>query len=291
MIRPVHIFVILLLLSLPLLAPSAMLLFVPPEYSEDGDIEQVTFSWIYDHHHYSLTIDANMTDLRMYEDLNVLRFGFDLLITFGYVTLNDPTLRSLATELMSMSSDMTSFERAEFILSFVQDVVAYQEDPFPEYYRYPLETLVSGVGDCEDSAILLVTLYRLCGYDAVFVSEFNHLGAAVRVDGVHYSDKYISRLPGSDVVYINAESTSNDGLGTYSYDAFIVFSGNPIFTFVFVVVYVLIIGFFSIMVVGGPVLPRRGPSSGTVSDSDRIRTKGSTKGPNRRSVKARRTIL
>jgi PKD repeat protein len=74
--------------------------------------------------------------------------------------LDDPTLEELADVLWNL----TGGERDAFVemaLSFVQGAIGYEPDPpGKEWPLYPIETLVDAAGDCEDTAILLVSLLR-----------------------------------------------------------------------------------------------------------------------------------
>jgi len=73
--------------------------------------------------------------------------------------LDDPTLGDLADHLWARSGDELSY--AEMALSFVQGAIAYQADPSDvEWPLYPIETLVDAEGDCEDTAILYVSLLK-----------------------------------------------------------------------------------------------------------------------------------
>ena len=78
--------------------------------------------------------------------------------------LDEPTLSDLAQALRNrVEGDYEGF--AECTLSFVQGTIDYLSDPSGlEYPLYPLETLVSGKGDCEDTTILYVSLLRALGY-------------------------------------------------------------------------------------------------------------------------------
>jgi PKD repeat protein len=78
-------------------------------------------------------------------------------------SLDDPTLEDLADDLAgSMGGGDQAF--AEYALAFVQGAIAYNADPPDvEWPLYPLETLVDGEGDCEDTAILFVSLLRARG--------------------------------------------------------------------------------------------------------------------------------
>ncbi len=74
--------------------------------------------------------------------------------------LDDPTLEDYAIGLWNRVSQ----DDDEFILealAFVQGAIRYQADPpGTEHPLYPLETLVDGDGDCEDTAILFVSLLQ-----------------------------------------------------------------------------------------------------------------------------------
>jgi len=82
------------------------------------------------------------------------------------------------------------YATVENALFFVQQCIGYQADPGPfEYPRYPMETLVDRVGDCEDTAILFASLLRTLGHGALLVSvdtsgsgSPNHMGVLVPVD-------------------------------------------------------------------------------------------------------------
>lgn len=51
-----------------------------------------------------------------------------------------------------------------------------------EYPKYPIETLVDGLGDCEDTVFLLAALFKAYGVEPVLVRFDNHLGLATVVD-------------------------------------------------------------------------------------------------------------
>ncbi len=77
--------------------------------------------------------------------------------------LDDPTLGDLADALGDLAGGGDQ-AYAECTLAFVQEAIAYQADPPDvEWPLYPLETLVDGEGDCEDTAILYVSLLRARG--------------------------------------------------------------------------------------------------------------------------------
>ena len=74
--------------------------------------------------------------------------------------LDDPTLADLAQALLNRAGgDEWAFLTCA--LAFVQGAISYGQDPVElEYPLYPIETLVDGSGDCEDTAILYVSLLK-----------------------------------------------------------------------------------------------------------------------------------
>lgn len=75
---------------------------------------------------------------------------------------DDALMVELRDTLLLNNSYQATIENA---LAFVQKAVTYQPDPAgSEYPRYPVETLIDGVGDCEDSAILYASIVRTFGY-------------------------------------------------------------------------------------------------------------------------------
>lgn len=80
----------------------------------------------------------------------------------------------------------TGKELVAYLTAFVQQNVAYTKDPYNngyDYPKYPIETLYEKKGDCEDSAILLVSLLKTFGFDAVLIQLPRHIAVGVASDG------------------------------------------------------------------------------------------------------------
>lgn len=80
---------------------------------------------------------------------------------------SDATVRRAATELVQG-------------LSYVADkTIGYDE-----YQKYPVETLVEGAGDCEDTAALLAALLHDLGFDVALLAlwEADHMAVGVATD-------------------------------------------------------------------------------------------------------------
>ncbi len=102
-----------------------------------------------------------------------------------------PVLKELADYLYGQAS--TDLQRAENILKFVQYLPYIYDSPADNYVRYPLETLIEGGGDCEDTSVLAAQLFRLAGPEGFPVvllmvdtngdSEVDHMMVGVSVPG------------------------------------------------------------------------------------------------------------
>ena len=103
----------------------------------------------------------------------------------NYHTVGDGTLREVMEVLSAYGQGMDRTEFARLILSFVQNIPYVTDEESTghrEYWKYPLETLWDGGGDCEDSAILCDTLLMMAGYDVAFILFQDHAMSAVSVD-------------------------------------------------------------------------------------------------------------
>ena len=131
----------------------------------------------------------------------------------NYHTVDDGTLLELMRMLSAYGSGMDRTEFARFVLSFVQTIpYVTDEDSVGEreYWKYPLETLWDGGGDCEDSSILYDTLMLMAGYDVAFVLFQDHAMSAVSVDVDGHS------LTRDGIVYVFCETTTVSEIGLTS---------------------------------------------------------------------------
>ncbi|PKL64683.1 MAG: hypothetical protein CVV32_06260 [Methanomicrobiales archaeon HGW-Methanomicrobiales-3] len=73
-------------------------------------------------------------------------------------------------------------EAAYNLIAFVQSL-PYSKDyvstGYNDYPRYPIETLVDGKGDCEDTAILTAALLKEMNYDVVLISPPKHMAVGI----------------------------------------------------------------------------------------------------------------
>jgi Predicted periplasmic protein len=76
------------------------------------------------------------------------------------------------------SKDQTAMN----VIAFVQSL-PYTSDNvttgYDEYPRYPIETLIDGGGDCEDTSILAAALLTELGYGTILISPPNHMALGI----------------------------------------------------------------------------------------------------------------
>ncbi|MFC2077828.1 PKD domain-containing protein, partial [Candidatus Bipolaricaulota bacterium] len=127
------------------------------------------YEWVYDGQDQSCDLEIP-ADLYSYYRSQP-RMAWSLRDYDAYVLdpLDDDFLEAVTQEILSLTAGdyHASLENALF---FVQKCIQYVYDPlWFEYPRYPIETLVDGGGDCEDTAILYTSLVRTLGHGALMV--------------------------------------------------------------------------------------------------------------------------
>lgn len=135
----------------------------------------------------SLLIDRELLDYYRYgRDHYAYRFedtpfdGPANYFSFMFSDYDRDLVRSLSSQLCDPSS--STLDNVKTATAFVQSLpYAYDEESIgqAEYVRYPVETLVDGVGDCEDKVVLLAALYQEMGVDFVLLVIPDHLALGV----------------------------------------------------------------------------------------------------------------
>ena len=113
-----------------------------------------------------------------YASSMVPRFGLEEYRLYTFVTPDDPAVRALAERIESITQFSGDRMKAEVALAVVHENVTYATDQEmhgrSDYWQYPAETLISGMGDCEDQALLLASVLEAMGIDTVLVVEPGH---------------------------------------------------------------------------------------------------------------------
>ena len=105
----------------------------------------------------------------------------------GLFTVDDGSVRDVASSLSSFKTGKTDREFAAFVLEFVQGIgsgrVASSGDG-GQGWKYPSETLWYGSGDSADLSVLYATLMKALGYRSAVIEYDGSAAAAVLVDAV-----------------------------------------------------------------------------------------------------------
>jgi len=152
---------------------------------------------------WSYSLKINRTDYLAY----VIRkhpFDIDYRLIDDFITPHDKDIKNISEYLVNHYPE--KLDQAEHVLAFVQSM-SYEGD-IDEYPKYPLETLVEGGGDCEDTSILYATIMKGLGYDVAILGFWDHV-----MVGVAFPDPVPESLSGTNSFikngkrYYSAETT------------------------------------------------------------------------------------
>ena len=176
-------FLLLLLLSLPCF---------PHHVKEEGDDFKISHEWTHNGLRWTCTLNVPVALYQYYQGRAHLS---DDLVQFVLSDYDRLCVQNLVASFREggVKANYTDHDNMGNVISFVQSL-RYVSDRDSkgeqEYVRFPLETLVDGVGDCEDMAILAATILYEMGYDVMLVMLPDHLALAVACDegceGVYY---------------------------------------------------------------------------------------------------------
>jgi len=97
-------------------------------------------------------------------------------------------VRCCATEvaLKARAEKLPYLDSIDFVLAFVRESIDYVLDHEQygerEYFAYPIETLVSRAGDCDDHAILAAAILLLMNIDTIFIEVPGHVAIGIAMD-------------------------------------------------------------------------------------------------------------
>jgi hypothetical protein len=88
----------------------------------------------------------------------------------GFIDSRDSLVLDGIKDNISVTMDMTASEKAWLAMKYIYEKFRYVSDlsqfGYNEYWQYPYETMQLGLGDCEDSSLLLCTILRIFGVEA-----------------------------------------------------------------------------------------------------------------------------
>lgn len=123
-------------------------------------------------------------------------------------------------------SGLTNLQKAMVVLAFVQDAIDYETDwnlyDREEFWAAPMESLFLGYGDCEDGAILFVSIASAMGIDCGFVTfdsdvygteGSGHMSVAIALeDDEHITGENVATFTIDGVTYAYGETSVDPAL-------------------------------------------------------------------------------
>ena len=162
----------------------------------NGGKYTVTYSWTYKGSNWTLTENIPTATYDSYRD-HLKTYDF-----VSYVTVTDSLIHIIAEKLKS-DANKSGYNMAQFILSFVQNVpydIDQNTSGTINYPRYPVETLVDGIGDCKDHSTLYVSLMESVGVNMALLllvpfSGDRHLAAGIG------TEEFVDHSPSTSFQY------------------------------------------------------------------------------------------
>lgn len=179
------------LLTLSLLLLTVLPCFAHNVVEEDGNYK-ISHEWTHNGTHWNCTLNVPVALYQYYRGRAHLS---DDMVQFVLSDYDRLCVQSLVASFREggIKASYTDRDNMNNVISFVQSL-RYVSDRDSkgeqEYVRFPVETLVDGVGDCEDMAILAAAIIHEMGYDVMLVTLPEHMALAVACDegceGIYY---------------------------------------------------------------------------------------------------------
>ncbi len=180
----------------------------------EGTVDR-EITWYYDGNRYSFDFSVPICELEGYQNSTILRQYSAGLIYPKFITPGESAVGSIAESFLSMTEGLSDVERIGVVNQFVYVAVDYCDDSIShgtgDYYQFPAETLASGKGDCEDMALLEISILNAMGYDSIPIISIDHCLVGVNIEGA-FGNKI--NVLGTD--YFLLEPTTGKELGESS---------------------------------------------------------------------------
>jgi hypothetical protein len=146
-----------------------------------------TFTWYTNGHKSTITLDIPRDLYNYYKNQPHPRnVSSDTVSAYTINEMDRQYLHTLVNRLKDASEFKSYRARNDYrnVVAFVQCIV-YETDidpvtkPSRDYWKYPIETLADGNGDCEDTAILTAALLKEMGHDVAIVLLPDHAAVAI----------------------------------------------------------------------------------------------------------------
>lgn len=154
----------------------------------DG-VDNKTFDWSYGGKDYSITLGIRYSDYYTYKTDDIIRSQGTTEHDKMFVTSDDKYVKQIAEYISGATVGLDKAEVVNVLLRFTQ-TIPYMYDSESvgqeEYWKYPLETLYDGNGDCEDTSILFCAVGKAMGYDTALMLFSGHATGAISIADMGY---------------------------------------------------------------------------------------------------------
>ncbi|WNY23148.1 hypothetical protein MmiHf6_04510 [Methanimicrococcus hongohii] len=178
-----------------------------PSYSSEYLTK--TYTWKYNGHTFTTTIQVPKGHYEYYQNESHTR-NYS---TYALTAYDREILNSMIDGFKQQGNQygFSKEQNVMNIIAFVQSL-PYTSDSvttgYDNYPRYPIETLIDGGGDCEDTAILAAALLTELGYGTILISPPNHMALGImgseNITGTYYEHN------GSRYYYMETTATGWD---------------------------------------------------------------------------------
>jgi hypothetical protein len=151
------------------------------------DVILKEYAWLYNDETWTLSLTVPKNLYEYYANrTRIVTEDYSIYVTHP----NDDEYISTVVEAfydIAVQEGYNSQQTVNLVISFVQSLPYTSDDvttAFDEYVRYPLETLVDGGGDCEDTSILTSALLEAMNNEIVLLNFPGHVAVGVNVDAV-----------------------------------------------------------------------------------------------------------
>ncbi len=154
----------------------------------DG-VDNKTFDWSYGGKDYSITLGIRYSDYYTYKTDDIIRSQGTTEHDKMFVTSDDKYVKQIAEYISGATVGLDKAEVVNVLLRFTQTIpYVYDSESVgqEEYWKYPLETLYDGNGDCEDTSILFCAVGKAMGYDTALMLFSGHATGAISIADMGY---------------------------------------------------------------------------------------------------------
>lgn len=139
------------------------------------------------YHDESIVLEISEQEFRESMSRDVMRSGTKMVSApVGLIDPVDPYVVRIADHVISVTSGYTDDRRIDAALNFVRTSIRYTYDDSlygaDDFWAAPLETLYLHRGDCEDTAVLLCSIYLAMGFDSFLLDFPGHVAVGLCQD-------------------------------------------------------------------------------------------------------------